>query len=105
MMRSALVSRHNPENLLNLKYDAFPKPGLHSDLKLKIPLRNCMDKLKTQNTINPYQVSKSPENFQKSQKNFFTVKGDFILESAIRFSNLQTSKKKNIRKTYPELEI
>ena len=68
MMRSALVFRHNPENFVNLKYDAFSKPGNHSDLQLKIPLGNCMNKFKTQN---PYQ-----ENYQKSRKNhenFFTV--------------------------------
>ena len=32
-------------------------------------------------------------------------KGGFFSESVIRFSNLQISKKKNIPKIYPELEI
>ena len=75
MMRSALVSRHNPENLVNLKPDAFSKPGNHSDLRLKIPLRNCMNKLKTQNSYQEnYQnhekkvLKKAPRKVQRDQK-------------------------------------
>ena len=45
------------------------------------------------------------ENQLISGPRIWKPKGGFLPESGIRFSNLQISKKKNIPKNYPELEI
>ena len=43
--------------------------------------------------------------YGKLAQNALPLKGGFFSESAMRFLDLQISKKKNIPKSYPELEI